>query len=359
MPTRTENRLEDLLDRAATLRGESIHFDLRDALFNSDEFTVTPLLAGRPCKSLTLPYSRPVRESLHELAGYPAAALSGRITAESELAIVNELLAHELHRPATKRRLANELKLVLVEGEPVGLMSSKLHTISMGDFIQTVRNSATDAGVDLRQGAVRMLSLHNGDLDLATTFDNLTTEPRPGDIVSFGVRLRHSVLGNFASQVGYSAYRLVCSNGMTAPVCIGGDRRLRIRRGGDGGTDKTLARIREASRLAFGSLGERMSALNQLAEESMDLPRAIDQLVVSQRWSRTVGRELHAAFKRGEHSDESAFGLVNLLSFVGTHGASGSELPPSVRERLCGVAGIYAGRPIHQCKECHRILHPN
>lgn len=248
-----------------------------------------------------------------------------------------------------------------MNNEPAGLIPGNLHAVTNEDFVRVICDAASDSNVDLKKGVVRQARLGPGQLDISTTFSNFTTEPRVGDLVSFGVRLRHSSAGYFASQVAFSAHRLVCSNGMTAPVCDDQSRRMRIRRGNQESAVKTLDRIKEASRQAFNSLEGRMSALGKLADEPMDLRKAIDHLVVSQRWSRSVSAELHAAIDRGEHGDETAFGLVNLLSYIATHNpqTTGRPITKNVLDRMDLVAGVYAGQPIHQCSECNRILQPS
>ncbi len=352
---------EELLAQIATEEVNQIEFNPEEASFRNEELSIFPIDKGKKSKSLTYSNSGLVSKAFLYLLGYPAVSLIGRLSIESEQAVIDELVAYELHQSNKLSRLPKTLKLLLVNDEPVGLIPGKLYAATNEDFFRVIRAAATEYNVDLNKGVVRQAQLGPGQFDFSTTFSNLTTEPRVGDIVTLGVRLRHSSAGYFASQVAFSAHRLVCSNGMTAPVCNEQNRRMRIRRGHEESIPKTLGRIEAACRQAFSSLSDRMKALDKLADEPMDLRRAVDQLVLNQRWSRRVSAELHAAIDRGEHGDESAFGLVNLLSYIATHNpqTTGRSITKNVLDRMDLVAGVYSAQPIHQCPECKRILRPS
>lgn len=352
--------LNEYFDEVQSEEATTIAFETSGLEVSASEYRLQPTIEGRSQATLSYPRTPEVDASLCQMLCFPQAAFKGQLSRETEADVLNELLSRDRTIAKATQRLPETLKLNVVDDRPIGLLPGGLNAISVGDFIGAVRDAARAYRIDLDRAVVRGIAQEAGELDVSATFDGFDAEPRVGDIVSFGVRLRHSAAGRFPSQVQHAAYRLVCSNGVVSPVCDDTSRRMRIRRGGVGSAATTLQRIADTTRHAFEGLRDRMTAMERLATEPIDLRRAIEQVVLSQRWSRSVAAELLAALERGEHAEDTAFGLVNLLSYVGTHGARRGEkrLPSSVRGRLNLVAGVYAGQPVHQCKECHRILSP-
>lgn len=362
--TTTDDRprsLSECFDEVQTEEATTIAFETSGLEVSGSEYRLRPMIDGRSQAAACYPRTPEVEASLCRMLNFPQAAFRGQLSRETEADILNELLSRNRTIDGSAHQLPGTLKFHVINDQPVGLIRGDLHSASVSDFVGAVREAARSSRIDLDRAVVHCSETKPGELDISATFDGFDAEPRVGDIVSFGARFRHSSAGRFPSQVQYSAYRLVCSNGMVSPVCDETSRRVRIRRAGSAAAATTLQRIADTARRTFEGLRDRMTALERLAAEPIDLRKAIEQIVLSQRWSRSVTAELLAALERGEHGEDTAFGLVNLLSYVGTHGARPGErrLPSSVRGRLNLVAGVYAGQPVHQCKECHRILSPS
>lgn len=207
-------------------------------------------------------------------------------------------------------------------------------------------------------------SVDRGSLNIGVTWQEFNSEPVPGDVVFFGVRLAHSAIGLGATRIAFEAERLVCSNGMTSKFCLDDGRTARIRRGGEQTVDHTLANIKTTATKVFEGVPERMAALENLVEENtkpLDLQAAINRLVEKYRFSRAVGDELRLGIEEGDHSGyESNWGLTNLVTRLATHGPRRSRrLSAGVVGKLEDVAGVIVGSPVHLCKQCRAIYDPS
>lgn len=359
-------KLGEVIDQAQRSEAQAIAFDTQTALWNDDHIEIEPIVAGKPSGGrISLPFNEPIRDELCHRLGYSGERVHERLSADTRTRVIQELVEHEFRQPDGNRRLPDKFRLMLVDGRPVGLIPGDLHTASSTEFIQAVRNAASNASFDLDAADVRRFEVSPGSIRIEATFGELAAEPRRGDLVHFGLAMQHSSAGRFPSRVQFFAHRLVCSNGMMAPVCIdedGRQKRMRIRRGGEAAIEKTLQRIEASATQAFRTIDQRMSALKKLCEEKVDLTKLVDRVVTNNRWSRSVRDELLAAISRGEHGgDETQFGVVNLLSYLGTHGSHDPDhrIPTSVRRRLQLMAGVYAGQGVHTCPTCQRILSPS
>lgn len=364
--TAKDPKLGEVIDQAQRSEAEAIAFNTQTAIWNDDHIEIEPIVEGKPAGGrISFPVTEPLRKELYRRLGYSGEKVQERLSAETRTRVLHELVDHEFRQPAGNRRLPDTFRLMLIDGQPEGLIPGDLHTASNTEFVQAVRNAAANANFDLDEADVRHFEVSPGAIRVEVTFGELTAEPRRGDLVHFGLAMHHSPAGRFPSQVEFFAHRLVCSNGMMAPVCIdegGRQKRMRIRRGGEAAIDKTLQRIEASATQAFQTIRQRMDALAKLSNESVDLPRLVDRVVTNNRWSRAVRAELLAAIARGEHGgDETQFGVVNLLSYLGTHGAHDPDrrVPNNVRRRLQLMAGVYAGQGVHTCPTCQRILSPS
>lgn len=366
MKTVDENqKLGEVIDQAQSRDAEAIAFDTQSAFWNDDHIEIEPIVGGKPSGGrISLPFTEPIRGELCRRLGYAGESVQERLSADTRTRVIRELVDHEFKQHGNNRRLPDKFRLMLVDGEPVGLLPGDLHTASSAEFVQAVRNAASKANFDLDAADVRRFEVSPGSIYVEATFGELTAEPRRGDLVHFGLAMQHSSAGRFPSRVEFFAHRLVCSNGMVAPVCIddgGRQKRMRIRRGGEAAIEKTLQRIEASAAQAFRTIGHRIAALKDLTDAKVDLTKLVDRIVTTNRWSRAVRDELLEAICRGEHGgEETQFGVVNLLSYLGTYGAHNPDrrIPANVRRRLQLMAGVYAGQGVHTCPTCQRILSP-
>lgn len=356
----------NVYEQVKEIEAQAITFDTRTSVWRDGRIELSPLNDGKAAGDrIELPLTDSVLGELFRRLDYPVNRAFERLTPETRNHVLHDLIEHDQRQPFATRRLPDTLRLTLVDGRPVGLLPGDLYAASNAEFVGAVRKAADVAGFDLDGAQVKRSSIQPGDISIEATFGELTAEPQPGDVVHFGLSMRHSSAGLGASRVQFFAHRLVCSNGMTAPVCIaenGEQRRMRIRRGGHATVEKTLERIQASATQAFQTIQQRMAALEKLPRDKIDLKRLVQRVVADNRWSRVVRDELFAAIERGEHGgEETQFGVVNLLSYLGTHGAhtTGRRIPESVRQRLRLMAGVYAWRGVHTCPSCQQILTPS
>lgn len=364
MVVQKKNSLGSVLEQASHEERTFIGFKTASMEISPEALTVSPIVnRHETTERRSVEMTEAVQQELFRWIGHPHKALAGKVSQNTEKVVLAELLQREISLPIDERALPSRARLVLMDGKAAGVVPADLFSASNEEFIRCVRQAALDKKLDLDAGEVWYSRVGLGFLEVDATFPCFVSEPLPGDIVSFGLSLRHSSVGLFPSQVAFYALRLFCTNGQVAPICLSrGNKRQRIRRASNEGAEKTLARVRELVNQAFKEIPERMAAFTNLAKQPVDLHGTIDDLVTRNRWSRHVRAELNDAIERNEHAGQSsAFGIVNLLSFLGTHGPqkSGRTIPRSVQDRLQLVAGVYAGQGIHQCPSCRRILAPS
>lgn len=361
---RNRNDARAFGDVAALVDSETaryINFQTTSAHWSSAGVELEPLLQGQPAGSRQrFELAGQAKTDFYRIIHHPGEAFEHLISAATHQRVLDELTSRQTDLPETCR-------LVVIDNQAVGMLPGELHTASNAEFLDAVRRAAEASNLDLDGASVRRSHIAPGEVHIEATFGQMVSEPSVGDTVEFGVSLRHSTAGRFASAVELYGYRLVCANGMLAPVCItdGNKRkRLRIRRGGEASLALTLSRIESTAAEAFRGLTGRMRSLQKLTEKPIELGPAIDALVRSNRFSTDVRDELHDALERGEHGGyENEFGLVNLTSYLGQHGPQGRrqngkprQVPASVRRRLQLIAGVHAGQDAHLCPHCRRVL---
>jgi hypothetical protein len=174
-------------------------------------------------------------------------------------------------------------------------------------------------------------------------FQQVSSEPRPGDIVSGGIWIRVSPIGLRAPSVEPFLLRLVCANGMVVPerLCeTDGDRRKKV-----------LDFLQSAERV-WRILSEVMRRLPDLAQERVDVEAEIVTIARDLRLSATLRRALLNALERDELGNHGTlFDVVNAVSRVATHH---DRLNDAVRHRLMRTAGLIL-QGEHRCPTCRRI----
>ena len=194
------------------------------------------------------------------------------------------------------------------------------------------------------------LRLADTEFELICHTDCLTVEPRPGDVLHGGIRIRHSQAGASPTVVMSYIHRLVCSNGTMQRVCLQG-KPSRTKRSKAGSSPKRiLEAIKTQISQAWAQLDERLRGVKEL----LNHPMPVDQLPegLRGRWSvnRTVAAEIAQALQDDELGRTGTeYDLVNAISRVATHSA---RLAPRYAAHLCLAAGMFAQRHIHQCPTC-------
>jgi len=174
-------------------------------------------------------------------------------------------------------------------------------------------------------------------------FQQVYSEPRPGDIVSGGIWIRVSPIGLRAPSVEPFLLRLICANGMVVPerLCkTDGDRR------------KNGSDFLQSAERAWRTLSEVMRRLLDLAQERVDVEAEVVTIARDLRLSTALRRALLNALERDELGNHGTLlDVVNAVSRVATHH---DRLNDAVRHRLMRAAGLIL-QGEHRCPTCRRI----
>jgi len=175
-------------------------------------------------------------------------------------------------------------------------------------------------------------------------FQQVSSEPRPGDIVSGGIWIRVSPIGLRAPSVEPFLLRLICANGMVVPerLCTktNGDRR------------KNGSDFLQSAERAWRILSEVMRRLPDLAQERVDVEAEVVTIARDLRLSTALRRALLNALERDELGNHGTLlDVINAVSRVATHH---DRLNDAVRHRLMRAAGLLL-QGEHRCPTCRRI----
>lgn len=244
----------------------------------------------------------------------------------------------------------DELRLAYdSEGKVVSVSPTKLACLSNKEVVAAIQDT-WPSHISSETLSVADLRLAETDFELTCYTDQLTTEPRPGDVLCGGITIRHSQVGSSPTVVLSYVQRLVCSNGMTQRVCLQGRPSRTKRCKAENSSGRMLEAIRQQVRYAWNQLDERLEGMKKLLDHRLDgdeLPEGLRR-----RWS--INRGLAAEIAHALQSDEldrtfTEYDLVNALSRVATHS---SGLAPRYRRHLSLAAGMFAQRHVHQCPMC-------
>jgi hypothetical protein len=179
--------------------------------------------------------------------------------------------------------------------------------------------------------------------EIQLIFRQVSSEPRPGDIISGGIWIRVSPIGLRAPSVEPFLLRLICANGMVVPerLCkTDGDRR------------KNGSDFLQSAERAWRTLSEVMRRLLDLAQERVDVEAEVVTIARDLRLSTALRRALLNALERDELGNHGTLlDVVNAVSRVATHH---DRLNDAVRHRLMTAAGLLL-QSEHRCPTCRRI----
>jgi hypothetical protein len=347
----------EALTLAAQQRFEQVSVRTEDLKVNSGEIVASsPLRFSEDASIISL--SSPAGHQLLQLLRLHRESLD-RVSPATLANVVNETLASEIARARLPERVTFCFG---TNGSAVGLVSGRRQGLSMQAFVEVVSEAANSAGVDLAEGEVWRSRIGEGVLDLKISFRRFAALIAD-DATFFGIRLCHSVLGDRPTEVCIHAERQWCANGATSPIHLEGVRARLPRRGPESQT-QMVARLKAVCLGAFTSLHGRAQALVALATSNkrIDLRHSIREVAARQRFSRWVLAELLAGIEAGDHfGHQNVYGLIQVLTRLGTHGPRNSEnrVPASIRQRLQLIGGVYSSQPVHFCRECHQIIEPS
>ena len=283
-------------------------------------------------------------------------------TACNYLAIHPELLPHlGLHRGSLvskclqssgwrAKKAPDTVRLSRDEGgKIIAVTDTKLACLSNQELVSAIQDVWPDH-ISSETLSLACFSLTPAEFELTCHTEQLTAEPRPGDVLHGGITIHHSQAGTSPTVILSYIHRLVCTNGMTQRVCLQGrsgrTKRCQVRNS----TERTLEAIRQQVKQAWTQLDERLGGIRRLLDHHLEIDELPEGL--RRRWS--INRKMAAEINKALQEDElnrtyTEYDLVNALSRIATHS---ENLAPRYRRHLSLAAGMFAQRHIHQCPQC-------
>lgn len=255
-----------------------------------------------------------------------------------------------LHGAGRRARNAPEILRVSHDqtGRIIAVADAKLALLSNEQVVDAVRDELADHISS--ETVCAQLDLSATGFELACHTSQLAVEPRPGDILNGGITIRHSQVGASSTVVLGFIHRLVCSNGMTQRICLGGKPSRTKRTKAKNSTERTLKAIRQQVRQAWVQIHDRLAGIKELLKHPLEVDELPEDL--RRRWS--INREVAAEIAHAMQDDElgrtyTEYDLVNALSRVATHS---ERLVPRYRRQLSLAAGMVSQNRVHQCSVC-------
>jgi hypothetical protein len=237
-----------------------------------------------------------------------------------------------------------------------GFDRNDLCRLPAADVLQAVRNGLDDDHANLE---IQNLQLRDEAMQVDIVSPQLSDEVRVGDVLKYGLRVRHSLRNDFATTIESFAFRLVCSNGLIQRQCIGrhatARSRPRTRRLADnhGQAHQQLRdQIHRLSSDAWQRLSGMRKGIRVLQQRPFDMP-SLERFLRQARMHSTRLIKLVEMAWKAEGADQTAFGFLNALTRVATHE---TELSVQQRRRLDLLAGIFAGQDVHLCPSCFSVM---
>ena len=217
---------------------------------------------------------------------------------------------------------------------------------------------ALQAGAD-RQLEVKQLVISDESFQADLLVENVSEEVAPGDVVSAGVRVTHSLIGEHATWIESFIHRLRCSNGMTHRECVERKELSRTRRMPSERHDAhelQTKQVRQLTADVVGKLRQKLEAIRNLRREQVDVNHLMSRFL--ERGGMSPRRWLHVLREAWEieGSEPTAFGVMNAMTRISTHGMKEIEVSARHRRILGRLAGILAFRQLHICPRCFSTL---
>ncbi len=291
--------------------------------------------------------SRSAAEELRSRLGIPANFLS-RLESPTAKQVVEELWR--------RQSISNSQRPLVVsrqEGMVIAMSEARLARLGNEQMVDVIRTEIQRSGLTLPT-VRRFTILPNKDFTLGITFPAIAAEPRVGDITQAGLHVEHCPTGQSPTSVNGYLYRLVCSNGAVAPICLG-SKKIRVRRHYDKGQEELLARVRMVTRKALGQVQAKVDELNSLAQTRVNPEAELRQIARSSRYNRLITSELLTALHRDEAGTpgDTLYDVFLALSRVATH----FDLNDRMRRQMLRFSGIYSQtNHVRRCPHCRSVL---
>jgi len=257
-------------------------------------------------------------------------------------------------------------RLIVAPGRTVHLILRNriLEHIQNGSLLRTPRRLILDTiGNAIPHGINRddlRVNKHawNGTFDVSVIAPNLTSSPRVGDVVAYGVNVSEGLDG--AIQVQGAAFRYACSNGAIHRVCDGRHHRIRRPISRDHRQEQFLDRVRNSATEAWKQWSSYAEGLAYLT--TVPLAREDTALLASRLRQAPfflAQRVVELLLARLETDLTNTHGLLclydiyNALTYLGTHDTAISRI---YRFRLRIGAGELSRRSSSVCQTCRQLL---
>jgi len=260
------------------------------------------------------------------------------------------------HRVRHPIRYGSPVQLGLRDDAVVSLLNGKLLPAPRAAILNTVLNAKPESVV---AEEVRVVAHGPKEtFDLSLFVPGWWREPRPGDLVAFGVSVREERDGPV--QIHEAAYRCVCSNGAVRRTCDSRHHRLRRPLNHLDRQSLFLERVASFAREAWQPWQEHADALEELTQISIDpADRASLRSRLSQKPFFLPKRLIDQVIARllievAQHQGmPSVFDLYNAMTYLGTHI---ERLSGTHRARLRLGAGELGRRTSRVCAACHQLI---
>jgi hypothetical protein len=303
----------------------------------------------------SVPLTQECRLRLLEKAGAPVAYLKRR-------GIDVQIVALRDH--FQQRDFGDSPRLVLCDGYLFTIRRDDLVELAHSDVLNAVAESLGNSADGLN---VSQISYADGRLELDLVSPLKAIEVRPGDVVKAGLHIEHARFGDGATQIHAFVHRLLCSNGMTRRQCVSEEGIVRIRKlpaSHPRARDLVLDQVRRLTDRTWRDLEPQLRELRAISERRADVPQLLRQWIQRARFSErttpagrsrrvpTVMDRLLAGWRNGG-SDDTYYGAVNALTWVGSHDL---DLSPHQRRLLSLLGGQLAFAQVHLCPRCSSVL---
>lgn len=264
-----------------------------------------------------------------------------------------DIRAAVMQRHLKRGDLGSTITVVEEAGELVAFDRADLVRLKTSDVLNAVAEGLESNLADMEVSNLRLRAA-SSEFQLLS-INRLKSEVVPGDVVRAGLSIVHSPVGAHPTWVEAYLERLVCSNGMLHRDHVGRQkprtRRLPIEMAG--AREMQFDQVRRLAAEAFATLEQKLSALQALRDEGVDVERLLTAWLERARLS--VGALMPRLMEawRIEGADDTAYGVLNAITRVATHSR---DLKLHERRTIARLAGLLAFRNLHLCPRCFSFL---
>lgn len=261
------------------------------------------------------------------------------------------VLQHHIQKGDLEDRLKTELVTLYSNGDEFLTFGRPTLTRLTGREVLTCVGEGVPSVEDLEVHDARIEAL-GFQIDILGLSQE--HEVRRGDVIRAGLRITHSLTEQHATTIEAFLFRLVCLNGLTHRECVSRKAARTRRLPADNPRAKELqqAQIRKLASDTWNALEEKLEAIGQLQDDSVDVERLFTTWLHRARISTRLLPSLRAAWEE-EGSEPTSYAAMNAMTRLATHH---SGLSDRQRREIAVLAGLFAFRRIHLCPRCFSLV---